>query len=129
MSLRHKSGNKYYQYCQARESDCLDCPLESQCLSKADSKSRSLLIPIADRNDREKHLSISQRMQQKIDSDEGKQIYSERLGIIEPVFGNIRFIKKLDRFSCIGKRKVNIQWMLYCMVHNIEKIMNYGLIG
>jgi transposase len=129
MSLRHKSGNKYYQYYQARESDCLDCPLKSQCLSKADSKSRSLLIPIADRNDKEKHLSISQRMRQKIDSDEGKQIYSERLGIIEPVFGNIRFIKKLDRFSCRGKTKVNIQWMLYCMVHNIEKIMNYGLIG
>jgi len=126
MSLRHKSGSKYYQYYQARQSDCRECPLKSHCLSQADSKSRSLLIPIADRNDKEKHLSISQRMRQKIDSDEGKQIYSERLGIIEPVFGNIRFIKKLDRFSFRSKTKVNIQWMLYCMVHNIEKIMNYG---
>ena len=129
MSLKHKSRNKYYQYYQARESDCLDCPLKSQCLSKAESKSRSLLIPIGDLNDKEKHLSISQRMRQRIDSDKGKRVYSERLGIIEPVFGNIRFIKKLDRFSLRGKGKVNVQWMLYSMVHNIEKIMNYGLTG
>jgi hypothetical protein len=26
----------------------------------------------------------------------------------------------LDRFTLRGKIKVNIQWMLYCMVHNIE---------
>ena len=25
-----------------------------------------------------------------------------------------------------GKIKVNIQWMLYCMVHNMGKIMSYG---
>ncbi|KPK87422.1 hypothetical protein AMJ80_12095 [bacterium SM23_31] len=126
MSLKHKSRNKYYRYYQARETDCRECSLKSKCLSKTDSKSRSLLIPIGYRNDNERILSISQRMQQKIDSDKGKDIYSKRLGTIEPVFGNIRFIKKLDRFSFRGKSKVNIQWMLYCMVHNIEKIMNYG---
>jgi hypothetical protein len=37
--------------------------------------------------------------------------------------------KNQDRFTYRGKVKVNIQWMLYCMVHNIEKIMNYGLTG
>jgi hypothetical protein len=25
-----------------------------------------------------------------------------------------------------SKIKVNIQWMLYCMIHNIGKIVNYG---
>jgi len=68
-------------------------------------------------------------MRQKVDSDTGKVIYARRLGIVEPVFGNIRFIKKLDRFSFRGKRKVNNQWLLYCIVHNIEKIMNYGYSG
>jgi hypothetical protein len=29
--------------------------------------------------------------------------------------------KKMDRFSLRGKKKVNIQWLLYCMVHNIGK--------
>ena len=62
----------------------------------------------------------------KIDTEEGRQQYSQRLEIVEPVFGNIRAQKRLDRFTLHGKQKVNIQWLLYCMVHNIEKIVNYG---
>ena len=48
------------------------------------------------------------------------------MAIVEPVFGNIRFLKRLDRFTLRGKIKVNIQWLLYCMVHNKEKVTNYG---
>jgi hypothetical protein len=36
-------------------------------------------------------------------------------------------IVRLDRFTMSGKIKVNIQWLLFCLIHNIEKIMNYGL--
>jgi len=32
----------------------------------------------------------------------------------------------LDRFSLRGKQKVNIQWILYCMVHNLLKVHRYG---
>ena len=70
--------------------------------------------------------SITDEMKQKIDTERGRSIYSKRLGIVEPVFGNIRTCKKMDRFTLRGKIKVNIQWMLYCLVHNIEKIMNFG---
>jgi hypothetical protein len=34
--------------------------------------------------------------------------------------------KGLDRFTLSGVVKVNIQWMLYCLVHNIEKILHFG---
>ena len=57
---------------------------------------------------------------------EGAGIYHQRIGIAEPVFANIRAVKRLDRFTLRGKIKVNIQWVLYCMVHNIGKIMSYG---
>ena len=124
MSLKHKSGNKYYRYYQSREKDCRDCPLRKKCLGKEDGKTRALLIPI---ENVDQHRTYSQKMQQKVDSKEGKEIYSKRLGIIEPVFANIRSQKRLDRFTYRGKVKVNIQWMLYCLVHNIEKISNYGL--
>ena len=43
------------------------------------------------------------------------------------MFANIRSNKRLDRFTLRGKIKVNIQWLLYCLVHNIEKILNYGM--
>lgn len=67
-------------------------------------------------------------MVEKIDRPEGRQVYNQRLGTVEPVFGNIRETKGLSRFSLRGKAKVNIQWLLYCLVHNIEKIQHYGAI-
>jgi hypothetical protein len=38
------------------------------------------------------------------------------------VFANITSILGLNRFTLRGKRKVNAQWLLYCIVHNIGKI-------
>ena len=67
-------------------------------------------------------------MIEKVDSAEGRQIYERRFAVIEPVFANIRYQKRLDRFTLRGNVKVNIQWVLYCIVHNIEKILNYGLV-
>ena len=126
-SLHHKLRNKVYEYYRAKEADCRKCALRGKCLSKESGKARGLLIPKGYREDREEHITYSQQMQRKIDTDIGKEIYSKRLGIIEPVFANIRYQKGLDRFTFRGKVKVNIQWMLYCLVHNIEKIANYGL--
>ena len=65
-------------------------------------------------------------MIEKIDTDAGKRKYEKRLGMVEPVFANIRTQKGMDRFTLRGRIKVNIQWLLYGMVHNIEKIVNYG---
>jgi len=66
-------------------------------------------------------------MAAKIDTERGRQIYPRRIAIVEPVFANIRIHKRVDRFTLRSKVKVNIQWLLYCMVHNIEKIANFGL--
>ncbi|WP_255420855.1 transposase [Pelagibaculum spongiae] len=45
---------------------------------------------------------------------------------MEPPFGNINTTKGLRQFSLRGKAKVNAQWLMFCMVHNIEKIQRYG---
>jgi IS5 family transposase len=65
-------------------------------------------------------------MAEKLESRKGRKICSKRLAIVEPVFANIRTHKAMDRFTLRGKIKVDIQWMLYCMVHNIGKIRRYG---
>ena len=68
-------------------------------------------------------------MKERVDSDKGKLIYSHRMSVVEPVFANIGTNKGLSRFSLRGKTKVQSQWRLYCIVHNIEKIKNYGKIA
>lgn len=47
------------------------------------------------------------------------------MSVVEPVFGNIGTNKRLNRFSLRGPKKVQGQWRLYCLVHNIEKLANY----
>ena len=71
-------------------------------------------------------VTPSLRTKQRVDSDKGKHIYSHRMSVVEPVFGNISVHKRLNRFSLRGKKKVQSQWRLFCLVHNIEKLMGYG---
>jgi hypothetical protein len=63
----------------------------------------------------------SEWMLRRIDSPEGKSLYSHRMGIIEPCFANMEYCKGMNRFTPRTKRKVNAQWLMYCLVHNIGK--------
>ena len=65
-------------------------------------------------------------MKTKIDSDLGSQMITRRFATVEPVFGNLRGNKRLDRFTLRGKTKVDEQWKLYCLMHNIEKLAHHG---
>jgi len=66
------------------------------------------------------------KMKRRFDTPEGRSIYSKRMGTVEPVFGHLRGVLHPDRFTLRSKKKVNIQWLLYCMVHNIGKIQKYA---
>lgn len=44
---------------------------------------------------------------------------------MKPVFGNIQN-KGMRRFTLRGKGKVSMQWKLFTLVHNIEKIAHYA---
>jgi hypothetical protein len=68
----------------------------------------------------------SERMKRKIDTEQGRQMIARRFASVEPVFGNLRYNKGLNRFTLRGRQKVDGQWKLYCLVHNIEKLANNG---
>ena len=116
---------------EGRLSKCRHCPIKRKCMrnpSSADtSKGHGRQVSFV-LNDKRKP-TYTDWMKHRVDSDEGKQIYSHRMSVIEPVFGNIGYNKGLSRFSLRGKAKVNGQWQLYCLVHNIEKLQNYGQIA
>lgn len=73
-----------------------------------------------------KPKTYSARMKRKIDTERGRYEYGRRLGTVEPVFAHISHARGLKRFSLRGATKVNTQWMLYCLVHNIGKLQRYG---
>ena len=107
--------------------DCGGCALRSQCLRHPDrTVERQVALFIGRVKGRpETHCA---RMKRKIDSELGRYRYSRRLGIVEPVFANIRSTHGLNRFSHRGRRKVTTQWQLFCLVHNIGKVHRYAKI-
>lgn len=113
---------------EGRLTQCRGCKLKTQCLrnpASADHRKGHgrLVTYVLNKNEKARYTDW---MKRRVDSDTGKQIYSHRMSTVEPVFGNIGTNKGLRRFSLRGKQKVQGQWRLYCMVHNIEKLMNYG---
>ena len=116
------NGMLYRRY-YADTRDCEMCTVREGCISNKGKrgKRKCLMIPVET-----ERRNYSKEMAAKIDTDRGRKIYPHRMKIAEPVFANIRTQKRLDRFTLRGKIKVNIQWLLYCMVHNIEKIVNFG---
>jgi len=103
--------------------ECRVCALSKRCMrNEVKEKGRQVQFL----NVGKKRTSYLDLMKQKIDSEQGRQQYAKRMWTIEPVFGNIKSNKGLSRFSLRGKKKVTGQWMLYCLVHNIEKLWRYG---
>jgi len=120
------SGIKY----QAKGKDCVDCLIKEQCIKNRKSKKptdkkhkkrnpvRTLFIAIKAFME-----NFCEKMRNKIDDPAYRELYSRRMQIIEPVFSDITYCKGMDRFTLRGEEKVDAQWKLYCIVHNIGKCM------
>ena len=100
---------------------CKNCSLRTKCIKVPTADSRHVVY-----FNSKPAGGWANDMKRKIDTPEGRRMYGKRLKIVEPVFGNIRAQKDLDCFTLRGRSKINIQWKLYCLVHNIEKILHFG---
>ena len=66
-------------------------------------------------------------MDRKIRSKAGQAIYALRKTIVEPVFGQIKGARGLDCFLLRGLEKVNGEWALMAITHNIGKLHRAAL--
>ena len=112
-----RRGTRY----EAQRSDCSACDLASRCLIRTATRRRLFRGdgPVG---------TYAQQMRERIDTERGRRMYARRMGIVEPVFANITATKGMRRFTLRGRAKVRIQWLLYTLVHNVEKIATTGLI-
>lgn len=112
---------------KAPKTACRACHLRAQCLRHPDrTPHRQLTIikhpegpPPRPRPSR--CNEAAKRMRWKFDTPRGREIYSRRMGTVEPVFANLQN-KGMRRFTLRGQKKVSAQWKLFTMVHNIEKV-------
>lgn len=121
VTIRGFTGIKF----TAPKSACASCDLRAHCLRHPEKTNVRQVVFFSGRT-KSAGESFTAKMKRKIDSTVGKLIYQRRLATVEPVFANLRSAKRLDRFTLRGKTKVNAQWLLYCLVHNLGKIQRYG---
>ena len=107
--------------------DCGPCALRARCLRKPESTpTRQVAIFLRKVVFEQQLEQAVERMKQMVDSAQGHELIAQRFATVEPVFGNVRFNKALNRFTLRGQAKVDGQWKLCCLVHNIEKLANNG---
>ena len=66
-----------------------------------------------------KDLDAKGRMARKLRKKQGREICAKRKTIVEPVFGQTKEARGLRRFLLRGLTKVNGEWMLWGMTHNL----------
>ena len=122
---RARIGHHGFMQFQAHEKDCANCGMRKRCLRNERQKTPRQINVALDIT-AERKESVIECMKRKIDSLKGRYIYSQRLGTVEPVFGNITDAIGIKRFNYRGKHKVDGQWKLMMALHNMLKIYRYG---
>ncbi|PWB40535.1 MAG: DDE transposase [Rhodocyclales bacterium] len=105
--------------------DCVPCSHRNRCL-RTPEKTKTRQVCFFRGKASGTPPSYTEIMRRAIDSPQGRALYGRRFATVEPVFANLRHNKGLDRFTLRGRKKVDAQWKLFCMVHNIEKLAHHG---
>jgi hypothetical protein len=79
-------------------------------------------IPDAPKGRTPKHFSAKQRMARKQRTKKGRETYSKRKWMIEPVFGQIKACRLFRTFSLRGLQQMQGEWTLVCLTHNLLKL-------
>jgi hypothetical protein len=106
---------------RASVTDCRLCKYNEKCMGqkkKPQKRPRGRPLLITESNEQG---SYCQTMREKLNEQEYQDQYAYRIQIIEPVFADIAYCKGLDLFTLRSAMKVNGQWLLYCIVHNLGK--------
>ncbi len=64
----------------------------------------------------------ARRMEAILDTPEGQARYRRRQQIVEPVFANIKYLRRIDRFQRRGLRACQAEWKLIAATHNLLKL-------
>jgi transposase len=66
-------------------------------------------------------------MRRVLATDHGKALYRQRQTTVEPVFGQMKFNRRFDRFLRRGRLAVRSEWRLFGASHNLLKLHSHRL--
>lgn len=80
------------------------------------------LGPACKRGPLPKGANAVERMRRRLQTKVGRKIYAMRKAIVEPVFGQIKQARGFRQFLLRGLEKVQREWALVCLTHNVLKL-------
>jgi transposase len=66
-----------------------------------------------------------QQMRDKLQTDRGRKLYAQRKLTIEPVFGQIKHNRHIERFMRRGRSAARSEWRLVTATHNLLKLHSH----
>lgn len=70
---------------------------------------------------------LAAELRARLDSDEGRALYRKRQRMIEPIFGQTKANRGIDRFLCRGLGACRAEWSLITATHNLLKAWRHGV--
>jgi transposase len=66
-------------------------------------------------------------MRQRLLTDRGRQLYAKRKISVEPVYGQIKHNRRIDRFMRRGRAAAQSEWRLIAATHNLLKLHSHWI--
>lgn len=85
-----------------------------------------LIAPVYWARERPEEHPQRDRMEAKLESEDGKAAYAQRCTTVEPVFGQM-VTRGLERFRLRGQKKAGLEWSLWCTTHNLLKLWRHAM--
>jgi transposase len=93
--------------------DCQGCALKEQCTRAEGNRWIQVSFRLRE---------MIKRARDKLHSEEGQRLRSRRGVDVESVFGRLKWNWGFRRFLLRGKEKVELEWGLLCIAHNMAKM-------
>jgi hypothetical protein len=66
-------------------------------------------------------------MRRKLSTERGRKLYAQRKISVEPVYGQIKYNRRIDRFMRRGRAAAQSEWRLVAATHNILKLHSHWI--
>jgi hypothetical protein len=111
---KSKTANGYEsdRRCYACQT-CQDCPLKSECAKAKGNRRIQISFKL---------LDFRRQARENLTSETDIALRKKRSVDVEMVFGHIKHNMRFRRFHLRGLEKVNIEWGLVCIAHNMRKL-------
>src|SRR6202035_1899483 len=66
-------------------------------------------------------------MRAKLSTEHGRELYAQRKITVEPIYGQIKHNRRIDRFMRRGRAAAQSEWRLVAATHNLLKLHSHWI--